>query len=185
MRFSGPSVSTITTLLIGMLLAMPCVSHAQNLAPSGAQASDGREAPAFYGDRERGYYWYEDPKDLPPPKTAPVQPQKNTELKKQPGTVEWLREQMPILLDAAINNPSKENVETYLYAQRVAMDKSQRYAQASQKVVANDPLLDENNRVPLSAFAKVNFLQANDAAKDQALSYLGTVAGLWLVFDSK
>lgn len=168
-----------------MLLAMPCVSHAQNLAPSGAQASDGREAPAFYGDRERGYYWYEDPKDLPPPKTAPVQPQKNTELKKQPGTVEWLREQMPILLDAAINNPSKENVETYLYAQRVAMDKSQRYAQASQKVVANDPLLDENNRVPLSAFAKVNFLQANDAAKDQALSYLGTVAGLWLVFDSK
>lgn len=30
---------------------------------------------------------------------------------------------MPKLLDAAINDPTKENVEAYLYAQRVAMDK--------------------------------------------------------------
>lgn len=175
-------------LAIAVLLCIPIFAFAQDITRQNTTSQvDG--VAQFYGDRERGWFWYEDPKELPIPEIQAPKPQAPQVQKpvdsKQPGSVAWLREQMPVLLEEAINNPSKENVEAYLYAQRLAMDKSQRYAQASAKVVANDPLLDENNRVPLTAFAKVNFLQANDAAKNEALAHLGTIAGLWLVFDSK
>lgn len=167
-----------------MLIAPTCAQTPnQSASPQTAVQSE----PSYYRDKEQGWFWYKDPKEESPPeiKKPPVAQTPKADPKKQPGSVEWLREQMPVLLDAAINDPTKENVEAYMYSQRVAMDKSQRYAQAQLKVVANDPLLDENNRVPLSTFAKVNFLQANASAKEEALKYLSGVAGLWLIFDSK
>lgn len=87
---------------------------------------------------------------------------------------------MPRFLDAAINNPTKENVETYLYAQRVAMDKSQRYAEMTQRVVAADPFLDENNRVPIAAYTKSFFLRQFNAGNAEALKHIAKVGGLWV-----
>lgn len=173
-------------LLIGLLALLITPLCAQTTLQATPTQSSAPPEPSYYREKEQGWFWYKDPKEEPQElKKPPVAQPPKADLKKQPGSVEWLREQMPILLDAAINDPSKENVEAYMYSQRVAMDKSQRYAQAQLKVVANDPLLDENNRVPLSTFAKVNFLQANASAKDEALKYLSGAAGLWLIFDSK
>lgn len=92
---------------------------------------------------------------------------------------------MPKLLDAAIDDPSKENVEAYLYAQRVAMDKSQRYAEMTTRVVAADPFLDENNRVPIATYTKPFFLRNAQAGVTEALKHVATVGGLWVFFDSK
>jgi conjugal transfer pilus assembly protein TraF len=151
--------------------------------------ADDEPVPGRFFDRKgEGWYWYHDPKDKPPSKAAP--PPKptgtpSTPKKDEPFSVEWLRQNMPVLLDRAVNDPTKENVEAYLYAQRVAMDKSQRYAEQTQRVVAADPFLDENNRVPLATYAKPFFLRKADEGKEEALKYLSGVAGIWVFFDSK
>ncbi|MBI5330038.1 MAG: conjugal transfer protein TraF [Betaproteobacteria bacterium] len=142
----------------------------------------------FFQGKEEGWFWYKDPKDLPvqePPKPmspalAPAKPKETA-----PLSVEWLKKQMPVLLDRAIDNPTRENVEAYLYAQRLAMDKSQRFAEMSQRVVYSDPFLDENNRVPIASFAKSSFLNGIDQAADAGLKHLATKAGLWVFFDSR
>ncbi len=146
----------------------------------------------FFDRKSEGWYWYIDPKDQPPEEKAPavVLADKPTHTKaetakKEPFSVEWLRENMPKLLDAAVNNPTKENVEAYFYAQRVAMDKSQRYAEQARQVVANDPFLDENNRVPIASYTKPFFLRETQEAKDVALKHIASVGGLWVFFDSK
>ena len=90
--------------------------------------ADQAEQPFFQG-KEEGWFWYKDPKDLPveaptnPPLQAPAKSKAPASL-----SVEWLRKQMPVLLDQAIDSPTRENVEAYLYAQRLALDKSQRFS---------------------------------------------------------
>lgn len=141
----------------------------------------------FFQGKEEGWFWYKDPKEHPvqqlPPMSIPPLPAKPKET--EPLSVEWLKKQMPVLLDRAIDNPTRENVEAYLYAQRLAMDKSQRFAEMSQRVVYSDPFLDENNRVPIASFAKSSFLNGIDQAADAGLKHLSTVAGLWVFFDSR
>lgn len=158
---------------------------------------------SFYDRKGEGWFWYQDP-DLEPepvdenrvkqqpitPAAADPKPPKAVEppsYKRQevePFSVEWLQKQMPVLLGRAIDDPTKENVEAYLYAQRVAMDKAQRYANQVQMVVANDPYLDENNRVPLSSFAKKDFLRYRGEGQTEAMEHLSKIGGLWVFFDS-
>jgi conjugal transfer pilus assembly protein TraF len=143
----------------------------------------------FWHRKAEGWFWYHDPKDEEAVKPSPVPeaqaPAAKLEPKKTPFSVEWLREHMPKVLDAAIDNPTKENVEANLYLQRVALDKAQRYANMTRRVVAGDPFLDENNRVPMSTYAQPIFLRQHAKATVEALRYVATQAGLWVFFDSK
>jgi conjugal transfer pilus assembly protein TraF len=155
-----------------------------------AMAQEEPDAGQFFSRKSEGWYWYFDPRDEvkpEPPKVHPAKPAAKTpeSAKAAPFSVEWLRTNMPKLLDAAVNDPTKENVEAYLYAQRVTMDKSQRYAEQSQRVVAADPFLDENNRVPIASYTKPFFLRQAQEGKLEALKHVATVGGLWVFFDSK
>lgn len=158
-----------------------------------AMAQEDPAAGQFFSRKSEGWYWYIDPRDevkpeppkVPLPKAEAKPSEKSEPAKVAPFSVEWLRTNMPKLLDAAVNNPTKENVEAYLYAQRVTMDKSQRYAEQAQRVVAADPFLDENNRVPIASYTKPFFLRQAQEGKLDALRHIATVGGLWVFFDSK
>lgn len=151
--------------------------------------------PNFLKGSEDGWFWYKDPKDAlpkiipapaPPPKEE-IKPEKPVEKKPEPVkpfSVEWLRKNMQILQDRAIDDPTKENVSAYYYAQRVAMDKAQNYAEAARTVVASDPYLDENNRVPIASFATAQFGRSVNKAKEDALKHMSNVGGLWVFYDS-
>ena len=149
----------------------------------------------FYSGKEDGWFWYKDPKDEAPKKPKKPQPsaakkaekadRENKPTATEPFSVDWLRKNLPVLLDQAIDNPTKENVEAYLYAQRIAMDKSQAYAEKARVVVASDPFLDENNRVPLSTFAKKSFLRDIDDQSMLAVKELAKKGGLWVFVDSR
>ena len=163
------------------------------LAPGvyGFVHADDEQPSRFIERKAEGWFFYKDPKEAPPPaplvipKPKPSQQPKNDKKVDEPFSVAWLRKNMPKLLDDAINDPTKENVEAYLYAQRVAMDKSQRYAEMTTRVVAADPILDENNRVPIASYTKPFFLRKAQAGIDEALKYVAGVGGLWLFYDSK
>jgi len=150
--------------------------------------------PVFLKGAGDGWFWYKDPKEKPivkpkepqsPTKTAPETP---TTAKKEtivPFSVEWLRINLPKLQQEAIDNPTKENISAYYYAQRVAMDKAQNYAEKAQEVVASDPFLDENNRVPIASFATAQLERLVSKGKDDALKYMAGKGGLWVFYDSK
>lgn len=113
-----------------MKLVLAILLGATTLGNVSVHASD--EPTRFIERKSEGWFFYKDPKELPPPPSPILVPPKPADTankapdkdQQEPFSVSWLRENMPKLLDAAIDNPSKENVEAYMYAQRVAMDKS-------------------------------------------------------------
>lgn len=160
------------------------------LPPASAQ----RTNQGFYGGKEEGWFWYKDPRDV---KLRPIEPQIQQVLpppappqldhadKEKPFSVKWLRENMDRLRDVAIDDPSPENVRAYYYAQRVMLDKADRFATASQQVVLSDPYLDENNNFPFASTARNSVMKLRDSAKKDGLKYLTEKVGLWFFFDSK
>jgi len=184
--------------LFGSALAIALLAIAQLGYTSDAQIEGGvddnaeqalDEAPVgrFIERKGEGWYWYQDPKEKISRKPLPVTPAKaEAQPKKdEPFSVAWLRKNLPIFREHAIDSPTQENIEAYMYAQRVAMDKSQNFAEATQRVVYADPFLDENNRVPMSSFAKPAFLLSVEKSGNAALNELAKTGGLWMFFDSK
>lgn len=137
----------------------------------------------FKGD---GYYWYAKPAPEPQKPTSapkPSAPKPDSPKKSEPLSMKWLRDNMPVLLEKAVDNPSEENVSNYMYAQRVLLDKSQNFSTKVKDVVASDPFLDENNRVPISQFANTAFQRKTKDDQRDLIKLLAGRAGIWLFTD--
>ena len=115
------------------------------------------------------------------PKVSTPTPPK--EQGKEAVTVEWLRTNYPILEDRAINNPTEENVSAYLYTKRIILDKSQQFSNMVVKVNNNDPILNENNRVPTASGGALSIRNANYLAQSQAVRELSKQGGLLIFVD--
>ena len=168
-----------TLLLLGVVSAIFGSANAEPSARTFNQFED------FKGD---GYYWYkQDPEQVAPkvelPKPSQATPAAPAKADVKPLSAEWMRANMPKLLDTAVDNPTKENVANYMYAQRVLLDKSQNFSEKVKEVVATDPFLDENNRVPIAQFAQPGFVRGVKAGQDEVLNYLGTKGGIWVFVD--
>lgn len=161
-------------------------------------ANAGRLGESFYGGRDEGWFFYKDPRELkekepppipvlPPPPEPETKEAKPEEKKEGPQlfSVKWLRENLDKLRDLAIDNPTPENVRAFYYAQRVMLDKADRFATVSQQVVLSDPLLDENNRFPIAKAAQDQVLRMEKQAKKDALKFLAEKTGIWFFFDTK
>ncbi len=176
-----------TAIILILLLALT--------AAATAEESD----QVFFNRKAEGWFWYQSmlqeeeppiPDPLPPPSPPFAPKQAEEEREKEPEkppvfSVEWLRDNLPKLLDIAIDNPTDENVAAYMYAQRVMMDKSSNFASQVQHVVLSDPMLDENNRFPFATAMRSNVLKMQNEAQKEALKYLATIGGVWFFFDSK
>lgn len=158
------------------MTAFAGLTHAQSTPSNPTQFTP------FKGD---GYYWYKvDPATQPASSPKPPQSASTAKPgKPEPLSVKWLRENMPVLLDQAVDNPTTENVANYMYAQRVLLDKSQNFSSQVKDVVATDPFLDENNRIPLSQYAQTAFLRQVKSNEQSILSVLAERGGIWLFTD--
>lgn len=204
-------LSTITNLsLASLLVFMPFQLASSNDLDKLTKIEQNEPFPNFFNKSEEGWFWYDDPdmeellkvldeiEETEPPVAETHEPKEDkllneqvqvtkanvTESDKSAFSVSWLRKWMPVLLDRAIDNPTKDNVEAYELAKRIAMDKAQRYAEMTQVVVNSNPFLDENNRIPLATFAKKDFLNRRTENLGDALKYLSEKAGIWFFFDS-
>lgn len=167
-----------------------------------ALSKDDDETFTQFKNKEEGWMWKKDPKEKklpPPPEPKPEQPKpeqpkqpepepiKEPEKKveeKQPFSTKWLSENLPKLLEKAMDEPTEENLAAYFYAQRMAFDKSQVFAEKSRAFVASDPLLDETSRVPMASFARMDNMKGATEAKERAISRLSTIGGLWMFYRS-
>lgn len=152
----------------------------------------------FFGGKEEGWFWYKDPREAqvkPLPSPAPEPEKKETPPAKEQEkpkeerlsafSVKWIRENLDKLRDIAIDDPTPENVRNYYYAQRIMLDKADKFATVAKQVVTSDPYLDENNNYPFATAARASITRLQNDAKKEGLKHLAGKAGLWFFFDSK
>ncbi len=130
-------------------------------APDGDETGQGR----FIDRKAEGWFWYKDPPEekpaeepekipetvtaqTPPPETAPEEKTAPETDMMIPGSVAWVRENLPKFLDRAIDDPTDENVMAYLLLQKYSADKSSAYAEKVQLVTMGNPYLDETVNGP-------------------------------------
>ena len=169
------------------LLALLCLALALPLRS---------EAAGFYFREQEGWFWYErepeqppEPQPLPPPpaQPAPAAPAPRSATAPEgpkPLSAQWLREHLGAYRDAAIDDPTPQNVALYLYLQRVALDKSSRFAAATQRAVQLDPFLDEITQRPTATFAANLVNRQTGDHRDAVLQRLARTAGVLFFFRS-
>lgn len=131
--------------------------------------------------------------ELKQPAAKPKEPEKKqhkVDEKDIPLSTAWLRENYPKMQERAMDNPtnpdgspSKDTI-AFMYMQKLVLDKAQNFSTAAHQAVQLDPLLDENNRVPLNTGSALMFNRLLDEDRGKALDYLTKKAGLWFFFDS-
>ena len=140
-----------------------------------------------YGDAFVNYMPYVKPvKAKPQPAKLPAASTPKPTKSEGPEKVDvkWLRTNYPLLEERAIDNPTQENVEAYLYTKRIILDKAQRFAEMDMKVVNSDPFLNENNRIPYASMGSQAVQRANYEATEKAVEEMGKVGGLLVFIDS-
>lgn len=149
----------------------------------------------FIKDKEEGWFWYqrdpEPPEPKPIPKRPPSPPSTQAPPKKvEPAkpsalSVEWFQKEYPQILNAAIDDPTVENVQKYRYATRVMLDKASNFTHVFQRQSLLDPLLDESIRTPFSSAARGSFQALTDKERTEAVNSINKAAGLWVFLDEK
>jgi conjugal transfer pilus assembly protein TraF len=143
------------------------------------------------------------PKEEPKPKVIIMsEPKKEVQAQQSINKIEkteeapkalstaWLRENYPKMQERALDNPTNpdgspsKDVLAFMYVQKLVLDKAQNFSTAAHQAVQLDPLLDENNRVPLSTSSLMTFNSLLEKDREEALNYLTKKAGLWFFFDS-
>ena len=151
-------------------------------------------------DPAQGWHFYDDPEPLPeveedlakPTPTTPISKPADTASESvvitspgpEPMSAEWLKANMPKLLNKALDEPTPENLEAYFGAQRVMMDKAERFTLEAEKTVIGNPMLDESIRRPLSTFGVHAIDQQAGITKKEVLASIAQEAGILSFFAS-
>jgi conjugal transfer pilus assembly protein TraF len=98
-------------------------------------------------------------------------------------SIAWLRENYSKLEERAIDNPTEENMEAYLYARRILLDKSQQFAVRAMEVTNANPVLNENSRVPYASLGAQSVRNADFRAQGKAVEHMAKTGGLIVFVD--
>lgn len=150
-----------------------------------------QHADNYWQDRTSGWHFYQRdpepiklpkrPEPLLAPEPAPVQP---TAPEDQALSSAWLRDNLPIFRDRAIDDPTQENVELLAYLQRLSVDRAERFSQMWQRVVMANPALDETARSPISALQQAAANAQISVAKKAVLDKISQRVGLMYFYMS-
>ena len=155
------------------------------------------ESNRFINRDAEGWFWYaSEPveEELPEEPEAPPEPVAETpehtpveqpEHKPQAPTVlstKWLRENINKYLDAAIDDPTIENVQAFLYLQRLSMDMSEQFADVAEMAVSGNPMLDEMTRRPTSTFGTQKVDVVAGRLKESLIQEITNRAGVFFFY---
>ncbi len=145
----------------------------------------------FYHKKAQGWFWYHDPvkkikkkKIIPPP--PPPQSKKEPAKPKgpKPLSAAWMKINLPVYLNKAIDNPTKKNIEAYLYLQKYAMDKATLYSRRVALVTQSNLALGETARSPISTYGSRTGAKIGYKKRTGLLEKIGKKGGLWFFFSS-
>ena len=186
---------------IGACIAMSALglfvlaNNAAAVSPTKKTAVDRDEtrvADSYWRDRERGWFWYDDPlperKEGPKPKSkavptisAPTAPRKASELVE----FEALQKRVEDLRNIAIINPSEQNIRNYLDIQNFVIEKASTFADVAQRVIWATPELDPTvTGRPVNAKALEVFDREQAGARTNTVAQLSQTHALFFFFRS-
>lgn len=136
----------------------------------------------YWQEFREGWFFYKDPLEQSPREEDPAQVLRHLE---QLQSTEEIRKELERLRDVAILRPTEENVKTYLYAQKYAMDKSQAFTETWRKVVWLTPELNPGVADPMNNAASALLEQHRKAMRVNYVKSLGrNGAGLFYFYES-
>jgi conjugal transfer pilus assembly protein TraF len=152
-------------------------------------AADHAGAAPFYGGKAQGWFWYQanppaPPPPTPPPPEPPAPPSPPPPVGPPPLSAKWFRDNLDRYRDRALDAPTPQNVAVYYTLQRIALDKSSRFAQVAARVVQGDPQLDEVTRRPTATFGANLANRQAGADREAALGQLAQTHSVWFFFRS-
>ena len=115
----------------------------------------------FYSRSSEGWFFYNEEQETEDEEIEPEEQQVITEIPSpeptiqepeptQPktklvvGSAAWLKANLPIYLNNAIDNPTIENINAYLFLQKMSVDKANRFSNAYSLAVTGNPLFDDS-----------------------------------------
>jgi len=147
---------------------------------------------SYWRDRERGWFWYDDPlperNEGPQPKpkvlptiSAPTGPKRPRELVE----FEALQKRVEDLRNIAIINPSEQNIRSYLNIQNFVIEKASTFADVAQRVIWASPELDPTvTGRPVNAKALEVFDREQAGARTNTVAQLSQTHALFFFFRS-
>ncbi len=167
---------------------------------------DGR----FLERDQEGWFWYEpvpeepEPEDeVPAPKKPPEKevetlakpkavepaPSPSPAQQTQPAppdamSAEWFRANIKKYKDKAWENPTPENVSAFLYVQKMAMNRSAKFADVWKEVVTTDPVLDANSTAPTTTSGTLRMKAETKKARKELLGTVKEKVGLIFFYNS-
>lgn len=136
---------------------------------------------SFWDDHERGWFWYEDPKEEEEEKFPEEQ---EIQEKKYAATAE-LKQYQAELEDAkakAVLHPTPENVARYQMMQKDMTEKAEKFSEIWMKNVYKNIELDATHSVPMFPQANRIYLAEKRKQKIQKIKQLSQEYGLFFFF---
>lgn len=181
--------------LFALLMALAVTSAIAAGPKASNVAYDSRP---FYAEKERGWFWYErepEEEEQPePPKTPPAPPKTESPPPAPPApvappeppafSVKWFKQNMEKYREAAMDNPTAENISAYIALQRVMLDKASKFSDAWQEVIQQDTDFNESKRRPSATFGAQFMDEEASKAKKKVMTGLAEKVGIWFFFRS-
>ncbi len=172
-------VIVITAFLLTLALSIFSAQAKENL-PGQRTRSD------FYERKAEGWFWYQWIVEVPQPEPESPSPPPTSASPARPApySAAWFRQNLPRYKDLAWDEPTLENMRAFLLVQRLAIDRSQQFADMSELAVLGDPRLDELGHRPNATFAAQSFDRQAGQAQATLLNALAQKTGLFFFFQS-
>jgi len=175
----------MSRFIIGLLFLATAVSATAD--------TDTKETGRWVDGKSDGWFWYKSP-----PEPVEEEEKKEKELTASPSPSQeiaedspgpaplssaWIRENIQLYLDAALDAPSPENVAAYLYIQKYAMDKSFAFMDATQEATLGHSDFDEINRRPTATFANRKLDDKATTNNQSIIKKISETTGLFFFMD--
>jgi conjugal transfer pilus assembly protein TraF len=152
-----------------------------SLADQQTDSNNGwRGQPSFFERRSEGWHWYQDSVQKPE-----IREQKSLRGNKTLSPTEQIEKQRKNIeqkLHTAIVEPTRENLISYITAQKALMDQSQHFAEMWKQVVMTTPSLDETLQHPVDQNACHLYYAAQHQHIEKQIKKLASEYGLFFFF---
>jgi conjugal transfer pilus assembly protein TraF len=102
----------------------------------------------------------------------------------KPLSTAWFRANLDDYRDRALDDPSPDNIEAYLYLQRIALERAGSFAEASAAAAVKDPWLDANSERPIATYAAQAIDAQAETARTTVLGELAREAGILFFYQA-
>ncbi len=140
---------------------------------------------AFYDDRERGWYWYEDPMEETEEEQENETPNTSSSNLTATEIIEKQRKSFNEALSAAVVNPTPENIKNYLAITQLINAQAERFSEGFKRAIWVSPQYDYTlNGRPTTNQAIAAYSQAKVKVANQSLEKIASEKGLLYFFRS-